>query len=166
MERTLPKLLKHALVTAVLVAASAIPAHAEDDSVIILAKDGTSFTAKIADVKRIDLGTDNLELSTGDGNSVSYSYSDVDRIMIGATPAGIADITGNGDIAIWPTAVTSTLHIAGAEAGTPVMVYGINGTLVASATAGNSTLSLDISAAQPGVCIVNVGTKTVKIIKK
>ena len=166
MKRTLPQLIQHALTVAAVVAVSIFSAHAEGDSVTILAKDGTSFTAKIADVKRIDLGTDEVVLSTESGESATYSYADVDRIMIGATPAGISDITAQGNVAVWPTTVSSTLNIAGAEPGTTVNVYGINGALIATAKATDGTLSIDLSGAPAGVCIVSIGNHSVKIIKK
>ena len=158
--------IRHALAIAAIAAMSALPLRADGDSVIVLAKDGTSYTAKIADVKRIDLGADALVISTTGDVSTTYQYSDVDRILIGADADGIEGITSGGNIAIWPTVVTDNLNIAGAEAGTPVKVYGINGSLVAAGTTAEGTLSLDLSSAPAGVCIVNVGTKTVKIIKK
>ncbi len=166
MKKLFTQLIRPALAIAAAVAVSVLPARADGDSVIILAKDGTSCTAKIADVKSIELGSDGLVLNTKNESPATYLYADIDRILIGAQAGGIEGITADGSIAIWPTAVTSTLNVAGAKAGTPVRIYGVNGSLVASATASDGTLSIDLSSAPAGVCIVNVGTKTVKIIKK
>lgn len=167
MNKLFTQLLRHTFAIAATVAVSVLPAYAEGDSVIILAKDGTSYVAKMADVKRIELGDDGILVSaSGDVTPATYLYTEVDRILIGAQADGIEDVTANGNIAIWPTAVTSTLYVAGAEAGTHVKVYGVNGTLVGSARATEGILSIDLSSAPTGVCIVNAGTKTVKIIKK
>lgn len=167
MNKLFTQLFRHAFAIAATVAVSALPANAEGDSVIILAKDGSSYVAKMVDVKRIELGDDGLVLNTaGDASRATYLYTEVDRILIGAQADGMENVTADGNIAIWPTAVTSTLNIAGAEAGTPVRVYGVNGSLVASSSTTEGVLSIDLSSVSPGVCIVSVGTKTVKIIKK
>ena len=165
MKKTFTRHLKHAFIVAV-AAAAAHPAVAAGDSVVVLGKDGSQYTVLMSDVKRISLGSADLVLETRDGSPATYLYSAVDRILIGADGAGIADISAEGDIAVWPTVVDDILNIAGAETGTVISVYGINGSLVASATTAEGTTSINLSAAPAGMCIVSIGGKTVKIIKK
>jgi len=155
-----------ALVLPAIMAIGVVSASASGDSVVILAKDGTSYTAKMAEVKKIDLGVTGLVLTTTAGGEATYAYADVDRILIGADAAGITDVVAGGEIAVWPTVVTDVVNVAGAEAGTPVKVFALNGSLVASATASDGTLTVNMAGAPSGVCIVAIGDKSVKIIKK
>lgn len=165
MKNFFTQILKSACIVSVL-AAAATPVMAGEPSVVVLTKDGSSYSVPLTDVKRIGLGGDGVEISRTGGTTASYAYADINRILIGADAAGITDITSEGNIAVWPTIAHETIHIAGAEPGTPISVYALNGALVASAVATEGTTAVGISAAPDGVCIVSVGSKTVKIIKK
>lgn len=158
--------ISRALVLPAIMALGVVSAPAADDSVVILAKNGTSYTTKMADVKKIALGETSLVLTTAGGDEATYAYADVARILVWAEAAGITDAVARGEIAVWPTVVTDVVNVGGAEPGTPVKVYALNGSLVASATASDGTLSVNVAGAPSGVCIVSIGDKSVKIIKK
>lgn len=154
---------------AVLAAGSFLGVRAEEQRgewLIVIPQSGDSYSVKMADVDRINLGTNQVTVVTNSGDKKSYGYNEVDRIKIAAQPVGISQITSEGNIAVWPTIVTSTLHIAGAAEGTPVMVYDMSGILVAEGKASSETLDLNLRNASAGVCIVKVGNKTVRIVKK
>lgn len=161
----LPKLIKKSLLA--FAVAFPVMAMAEGgDAVVVIAKDGSTFEVQISQVDRIGFGSTQLTVSTTGGETDAIDYKDVDRVLIGAKRQGIADLTAGGNIAVWPTVVESAVNIAGAPAGTPVRVFTSGGALVGSAVCGETGTSLDISAAPSGVCIVAVGDKSVKIIKK
>lgn len=158
--------------TRVLLAAAAIvvgcaAARAEATvGVIVVKADGSNYELELAQVDRISFGASGVSLVSTSGETEEFAYADVDRIMLASPLSAIRDITSRGDIAVWPTAVHSTVNIAGAEPGTEVRVYSLGGSLVASGRCQDGTLSLDLSSAPAGVCIVAVGNHTVKIIKK
>lgn len=102
-------------------------AEERGEHIVVIPQSGEQYTVKMADVDRITLGEQEMVVSTNSGQTKSYGYGDVDRILIGAKTDGILDITAGGNIAVWPKLVTSTLHIAGVEAGTPVKVFDMSG---------------------------------------
>ncbi len=150
----------------VFAAVAVIPANAQGDCLIVLTKDGHSYETKMTDADRIEINAGNVVLSKKSGDSQSYAYGDIDRIKVWAASAGIGDITAAGNIAVWPKTVTETLNVAGAKSGTPIRVYTLGGVLVASATATDGTVCVDLGNAPAGYCIVSIGNKSVKIIKK
>lgn len=166
MKKTFTHLLRHALAVGAIVAAPMLAWAGTGDYVVVLTQDGGSYETRISDISRIALGADKLSVVTADG-STDYSYSDIDRIDVGANSASIEAITAEGNVAVWPTPVTDLLHVNGAEAATPVKVYAVNGALVASGvTAADGSLTLDLTAAPAGVCVVAIGSHAVKVIKK
>ncbi len=164
MKQTLQKFIRKPLLAALIMAPAA--AMAEGDAVIVLAKDGTSFEVGIPQVERIEFGSSQLSVKTRSAETTSFDYSDIDRMLIGAKRQGIAKLATDGNIAVWPTMTESAVNVAGAAKGAQVRIYTASGALVASATCADGTATLDISAAPAGVCIVAIGNKSVKIIKK
>lgn len=166
MKQTFTHLLRHALAVGAIVATPMIAWAGTGDYVVVLTKDGGSHETLISDISRIALGADKLSVVTPDGSS-DYSYSDIDRIDVGVNSAAIEAITADGAIAIWPSPVTDILNVNGAEPATAVKAYAVNGSLVASGiTAADGSLTLDLSAAPSGVCVVTVGARAVKVVKK
>lgn len=152
----------------IMAAAIALPASvsAEGLVAVMLAKDGTSYEIALDRVSRIALGADDVTIESVSGDNTSMPYTDVDRILIGAKPSGVADAVSRGEIAVYPTVTDREVHIAGADAGAPVRVYGIDGSLVCTATAADGVTTLDVSQARAGMLLVQVAGHTVKIIKK
>ena len=166
MKLTFTHMLRHVLAMGAVVAAPMLAWAGTGDYVVVLTKAGTSFETRISELDRISLGADKLSVITADG-STDYDYSDIDRIDLGANSAAIEAITADGSIAVWPSPVTDFLHVNGAEAATAVKVYAVSGALVASGvTTADGSLSLDLTAAPAGVCVVTIGSQAVKVIKK
>lgn len=168
MKRRLTTFFRLTLLMAVMAVGSIFSLRAEDSGeyLVVIPQSGEQYTVKMTDVDRITLDANQVVVSTNSGQTKSYAYGDVDRILIGANSSGIRDITAHGNIAVWPTIVTSTLHIAGAEAGTSVKVFDVSGKLVAQSTTTADTLELSLGNAPAGICIVCVGKHTVRIVKK
>lgn len=160
------KILKTLLGAALVSSALATPLTAAADiGVQILATDGSVREIALPDLDRLEIGSGQVTLRTTDGNSEARLMEDIDRIMIGTEVSSVTTLLHPGEIAVWPTAVTSTVNIAGAASGTAVAVWSAAGIRVASARCGEDTLSLDLSALPAGVYIVTVGQKSVKISK-
>lgn len=139
---------------------------AQGKAVVMLAKDGTSYELPLDKVSRIDFNPSEVALHGRGGEVKTMPYADINRILIGADPAGLTELFEKGEIAVWPSPTTGPLSIAGAEVGTLVRVYDQKGVLVASAKVGDDTLVLDISNASPGLAVVQIGNMSVKIMKK
>lgn len=146
-------------------ATAPLAALAEENCVVMLAKDGTSYSLPIKDVNRINFGAAQVELLGNNGESNSLAYGSVDRILLNAELTAIDQIR-KGDIAVYPTVTTGTLTVAGVEKGTEIAVFDLSGRCVEKLVAASETLSLNLSSAAPGALIVKVGTRSVKIIKK
>lgn len=147
---------------------SAMPAalSAQEKAVVMLAKDGQTYELALADVDRIDFGRSEVSMTGKSGGSKSMEYAQIDRILIGCDFSGIAGLTAQGDIAVYPSVTTGPLTIAGAPGGTRIAVYTLGGTKVKEARTSETMLTLDLSDAPSGMMIVQVGTRPVKIIKK
>jgi len=165
MKHPIPKFLKTMAVAAVL-AAVPIAAAGQGNTVVMLAKDGSTYELALSDVSRINFGAGAVELVGKSGDSKSMPYADVNRILIGGVPSGIADLIAKGEIAVYPSVTTGPLTITGADAGTEVSVYDLNGVMVCKAVATDAPLNLDLKDARPGMLIVRVGAYPVKIIKR
>lgn len=167
MRKNRTSFLRLALAVILMAASSVFCLTAAADSVIVITGSGDTYTVKLSDVDKIMLNADGLVLNATNGDSKAYRYSDVDRITItDATLTGIKNIVKPGDIAVWPTIVTSSVNISGAPEGTAVKLFDANGRLLSNTTAADGTLSLDLSSAQSGMYIVCIGKHTVKVIKK
>ncbi len=135
--------------------------------IVVIGKDGSHTEYALSSLDRITFGPSQMTVQTKDSQeSGEYPYTAVDRIMIGQGETSLQSLTAGGKIAVWPTVTESLVNISGAPQGTPVHVYGTDGSLIATAVAADEVTVVDITAARPGVCIVAVGSQSVKIIKK
>ena len=76
----------------------------------------------------------------------------------------LIDILNRGsEVAI--LAIGMTLVVS-ASAGTDISVYDLNGVKVYHTRAAGETLTLDLGAVHPGIMVVRIGGRSVKIIKK
>lgn len=146
--------------------AFAIGARAEDagDAVIVLLDDGEKYETLISATQKIEFGDAAVSVVTPDA-SKSFEYQKIDKIMIGAKPSSVASVLSEGNIAVWPKAVTSTLNVAGVKPGAVISIYSADGKLFASRRSAGDTETFDLSNAPAGVYVVNIENKSVRIIK-
>lgn len=162
--RNITSKVRHAAIAAVL---ASVPtcALAAGEMVAVIAADGTVHEVALVNVDRINLTDSGVELIVNEGADVSLPYADVERIDIGVA-AGIADITAQGNVAVYPTVTSGHITVAGAVPGARVDVYDMSGRCLVRTVAAGDPVNLDLSAAPAGYLIVNVGAHSVKIIKK
>ena len=141
-------------------------ASAQGNSVVMLAKDGTTYELALDRVSTIDFKSTEVLLNGKGGEVKAMPYADIKKIIIGSDGAGLTELTANGEIAVWPSPTTGPLQITGVETGTRILAYDQKGILVASATAADTTVALDITNATTGIVVLKIGDKTVKVIKK
>lgn len=160
---------KKALAGVIAAVALVLPSGASGagQAVVVIAKDGTQHQVALADVDRMDIGTDRLTLSDRNGGSKEVAYADLDRVLIGADASSISEIVKPGEIAVWPTRVETAVNISGLGKGAVAKVYDLGGALRGQGRASSEgdVLTIDLSGAEAGVYIVNVENHSVKIIK-
>ena len=165
MKRPITKFLKKAAIAAALAMMPAA-ALASEAAVVMLAKNGSTYQIALSDVDRISFNAATVELTGKTGQDNSMAYADIDRILIGAPLSGLADLIAEGEIAVYPSVTEGPLTVTGAEAGTDISVYDLNGVKVYHTRAAGETLTLDLGAVHPGIMVVRIGGRSVKIIKK
>lgn len=166
MKHSILHFMRQATLASILATAPLVVVSAQGKSVVMLAKDGSSYELALDKVSRIDFNSTEVMLTSKGGDVKSMPYTDVGKILIGADNAGLTELIAKGEIAVWPSVTTGPISISGAATGTKVHIYDQKGMLVQSAEAADETLELDISKASPGVVIVRIGDHSVKIIKK
>ncbi len=164
MKRPITKFLKKAAIAAALAMMPAA-ALASEAAVVMLAKNGSTYQIALSDVDRISFNAATVELTGKTGQANSMAYADIDRILIGAPLSGLADLIAEGEIAVYPSVTEGPLTVTG-EAGTDISVYDLNGVKVYHTRAAGETLTLDLGAVHPGIMVVRIGGRSVKIIKK
>ncbi len=174
MKRPITKFLKKAAIAAALAMMPAA-ALASEAAVVMLAKNGSTYQIALSDVDRISFNAATVELTGKTGQANSMAYADIDRILIGAPLSGLADLIAEGEIAVYPSVTEGPLTVTGAigmtlvvsaSAGTDISVYDLNGVKVYHTRAAGETLTLDLGAVHPGIMVVRIGGRSVKIIKK
>lgn len=165
MNHLISNFLKKAAVASAL-ALMPVLAFAQENAVVMLGKDGSTYELALSQVSRITFGASEVTLTGTAGQSKAMPYADINRILIGAPKSGIADLIAKGEVAVYPSVTTGPLTIEGVDAGTEIAVYDLNGILVRQISATDTTVQLDLSDVASGMMIVRVGKHPVKIIKK
>lgn len=138
-----------------------------EEGVRLLGKDGNAIAGMpFSDVDRISFTDNSVEIKNLDNTTVTAAYGDIDRIVFFGEVSSLGNLPVKSEIAVWPVRVESYVNISGLEPGTSVRVYDLAGTLHASATAGEETLSINLSALQSGIYLVNFLNQSAKIIKQ
>lgn len=140
---------------------------ATEPAIVVIDTDGARQEIALSNLDRVAFGASQVTVQTRDSEEpVRYAYSSVDRILLNESVSSLTSLAVDGRIAVWPTVTSSAVNIAGAPEGTGVNVYCPDGATVASATAADGTLSIDLSGVPQGVYVVAVGSQSVKILKK
>lgn len=149
-----------------MMATTLLSASAEEPGVVIMYADGSSFSHPISAVTRMEIGSEAVTMVHSEGSAV-HNISDIDRIKIGELMSGLVKLPEGAEAAVWPTIVASSFNVLPAS-GTEVMVYDLNGQLVAGPLKAEKgvTLSVDASHLASGYYVVAFGGKTVKIVKQ
>lgn len=149
----------------------AAPAAAAEDSgvaaIVVLGNDGSRQEYALADVDRINFTSDAVAVALKEGEQPApVAYGDVDRILLNSTLSGILSAMTDSEVAVWPTVTTGIVNIAGAEPGTTYSVYTAGGSLALTGKTAEGQTVADLSRLPDGMCVLTLGTKSVKIIKK
>lgn len=156
------------LAVALLTVTMALAASAAEKAVVIIKKDGQQHETVISSLNRINIGSDEIGIVAADGTETRHAIADVDRIHFRESSlSAITDILGEGEIAVCPTVVETSVNVTGLPDGAKVAVYDLSGKQVATAVATDKTVTIDLSDAIPGIYLVNAGKgNSVKIVKK
>ena len=141
--------------------------------------EGAEFVSKITDADIKDYFTSSISLSVTYNISVyatKAGYENSDTIQatlcwIEQQPQteGITDEDAIAEVQAVPVLIQTqgnTITVQGAEAGTEIILYGVNGVKLDSVVATTGTASLNASGLSGSVAIVKIGDKTVKVLVK
>ena len=141
--------------------------------------EGTEFVSKITDADIKDYFTSSISLSVTYNISVYATKADYENSdTIQATlcwieqqpqTEGITDEDAIAEVQAVPVLIQTqgnTITVEGAEAGTEIILYGVNGVQLDSVIATTGTASLNASRLSGSVAIVKIGNKTVKVLVK
>lgn len=141
-----------------------------DSGVLLKLAGGSTVGFAFAEKPVIATG-DSLVMRTSTG-TVAYAYNEISRIEFGnvpMTPNAVSTPTEETKSCVNFRITGTGIDVAGLRRGERVAVYTINGTKVAgaSASAGNSTVSLQLPQAGGNIFIVRTSTGvTFKFIRK
>lgn len=108
---------------------------------------------------------------SGDNAVLTFSDNTTQKEDIGLISIAFdytVDTSGIGSVSMFNFSgmVDGRLQLGGLEAGTAISLYNVTGKKLASATAADGSVSIDVSGLSRGVYIVKAGTKVVKFMKK
>ncbi|MDE6689369.1 MAG: hypothetical protein K2J86_05745 [Prevotella sp.] len=137
--------------------------------------EGATCHSSITDADIASYNTDEVELSVTYNISVyaakagCYNSETVTATLCWIDQEPKTEGMGTGVAQVAAKAVLiqtegGTIHVQGAEDGTPVSVYGINGLQAGSAVSQYGTASINTSLQPGSVAIVKVGQKSVKVL--
>lgn len=137
-----------------------------DDNVAVVWLDGEttqSYVLTRAEVSKIELGADKVNVVTASGDTKSFDKSTVQKIDLHAAATGIRSLKPATDVVVSTQGYAVT--VSGLGSGDEVSLYDLSGKLVGKAAAKNGSATVDASAIS-GAAIVKAAGKSVKIIKK
>lgn len=157
------------LVGVITLALAAMPMTALADAqqaVVVVSADGSSREIALPEIARIDIADGGLTLHSRSGESSEIPYGSLDRVIIGAEFTAVDKVLGKGDVAVWPTLVTTSVNVAGLAEGTTVNVYTVGGQLFSSSQAdSDGRATIDMTRAAAGIYVVAAGNHSVKVVK-
>ena len=141
--------------------------------------EGAEFVSKITDADIKDYFTSSISLSVTYNISVYATKADYENSdTIQATlcwieqqpqTEGITDEDAIAEVQAVPVLIQTqgnTINVQGAEAGTEIILYDVNGVQLDSVIATTGVASLNTSRLSGSVAIVKIGNKTVKVLIK
>ena len=93
MKHPIPEFLKKAVMASVLALMPAA-AIAQEQAVVMLGKDGSTYELALSEVSRIDFGTTEVTLTGTAGQSKAMPYADINRILEAGTEIAVYDLNG------------------------------------------------------------------------
>ena len=135
--------------------------------------DGTDKVELLSNIARweIDGANEQFRLVALDGTILAekHLYDEMRRIVFfekqGPGP-GVNLDDAERVIAVYPNPTSSLLYLEGLNQGEMIRVFSLDGQLLMSQMAGAVNTSLDLSALQTGVYLLQINTEFVKIIKQ
>lgn len=132
----------------------------------LVGKDGVVTVVSYASLDRISIGTEGVAVSTLQGEVTSMDYSGLDKIIIGADVSAIDKVVADAESAVWPTVTDGPLYVKSVSTDR-VAVYNTSGALMMSQSVDPAEIAtLSLASFEPGIYIVTLGDKSVKVIKK
>ena len=137
---------------------------AEEPSLITIKADGKEYVYALADVQRIVFAEDS-DTMIAEMKGETSEVTDIVNVSFGMHDFSDVKAISTSYLAVFPNPVHTTLTITGADAGSKIDLYGVNGTLLQSVPAQSNATDIDVSSLESGTYFLRVGTKSIKFVK-
>lgn len=137
-------------------------------SIYLSNSDNSPVRVETADVSSIKFNKTMMFVDTNDGQSISYSFSEISKIVFDGGEASIEAIDAKTvAVNVFPNPVKDKLIIEGADelSGSEVFIYSMTGVLCAQCSQWNGE-AIDVSGFNAGVYFVKINSITLKFIKQ
>jgi hypothetical protein len=152
--------MKKILLSLFVLAAANVCAQDEDNNLYIEPNAGETANWTVASLQKMTFVNGNVVLTLKDGTSTYTPISSIKRMYI-CTPSANGISSAEEDVQCeWDGDILQVK----AQAGTPVRVYSVNGSLVVNTRLADT--SVNLRGLSKGMYIVSVGGQNFKIFKK
>lgn len=126
-------------------------------------KDGACVSFMLNEHPRSHVRGEEMILETNT-QTIAYKLTDIQKLTFGDDGTGIQEIDTDSQLGI---AIGNDIKITGAMPNTPVVIFGINGSVMGRyKTDGLGSLSIPYSQFSAGVVLINVGGVTYKMMTR
>ena len=155
-------MVKNYILAAALLCTSTLSLWAGNGTINVLYLDGTSQTANMSEISKIEIAGENINIVAVDGTPYEHKVSDLDRIELTASD-GVKSLKSQS-IVVRTNGYIITAE--GLEEGTLLEVYAQNGALMGATKANNGKATFDATRLASGVYIAKAGNQSLKMIKR
>ena len=139
---------------------------AEKPCLITVTADGKETAYVLTSVQRIEFAENNTMTAIMKGEAPEDTVTDIVRLSFEARNLSKVKAISTSLMAVFPNPVKTTLTVTGADAGSKIDLYSINGTLLQSVLAQSNATDIDVSSLESGTYFLRTGTQTIKFIKQ
>ena len=138
---------------------------AEKPCLITVTADGKETAYVLTSVQRIEFAENNTMTAIMKGETPDV-VTDIVRLSFEARNLSKVKTISTSFMAVFPNPVKTMLTVTGADAGSKIGLYSVNGTLLKSILAQDKPTDIDVSSLESGTYFLRSGTKTIKFIKQ
>ena len=155
------------LLAALLILWASVTVSAQDKSVVVISKDGSTHTVALGKVDRLDFGQSAMSVRDVSGSVKELAYSEIDKVLIGELSSILNKLPDEGSLAVWPLPFTDRLNVSGLTEGSEIRLFDLKGTCVASATMTDARVNtLETGTLCAGVYVLTCGIQIIKVVRK
>ena len=135
----------------------------EESKLITVSADGTEIVYALSDVQKIIFENNTMTVNMKSGANAT-GITCISILLLDVV--GIENPKVASPVFIFPNPVKTNLTVTGAEKGVKINLFDLNGKLLQSAIAQDSSTDINVSSLPPGLYLLQVGERVLKFIKQ